>query len=157
MQHEISAILASTNTTISIEKAHIMIGHHDKERMHKISLELGWPLKKGPMMSCKACSVRKARQLVINKHVDNCKKATRADKRIFSDLATIKAPQESGITIPNRNWYIVVDQYTGNKESEFYSTKSDFVEWMCKKFSDWKIMVNQYHTFSTIMHQRMKF
>ena len=68
------------------------------------------------MIPCKACSVEKVRQLVVNKYVDNSKKATRAGKKIFSDLAMIKAPQDSGITITNRNWHIVVNQYTGYKE-----------------------------------------
>ena len=60
-EHEIAAILASTGTTISIEKAHIMSRYHDEDQTHKIALELGWPLKKGPMMPCKACSVGKVR------------------------------------------------------------------------------------------------
>ena len=38
----------------------------------------------------------------------------------------------------NKNWYIVVDQYTEYKELEFYCTRSDFAEPMCKKFSKWK-------------------
>ena len=67
-EHEICAILVDTSTTMSIEKAHIMTWHHDEEQTHKIALELGWPLKKGPMMPCKACSVRKVGQLAINKH-----------------------------------------------------------------------------------------
>ena len=113
----------------------MMTGHHDEEQMHRIALEMGSLLKKELMMPCKACSIGKARQLGVNKHVDNSK-ATRASKRIFSDLAIIKASQDSGITITNRNWHIVMDQYTGYKESEFYSTKSDFVEPMCKKFSE---------------------
>ena len=75
---------------------------------------------------------------MIKKHVDDSKKTMRAGERIFSDLATIKAPQDSGITITNKNWHIVVDQYTGYKELEFYCTKSDFVEPMCKKFSECK-------------------
>ena len=29
------------------------------------------------------------------------------------DLATIKALQDSSITMANKNWHIVVDQYTG--------------------------------------------
>ena len=57
---------------------------------------------------------------------------------VSSDLPTIKAPKDSDITITNRNWHIVVDQYTGYKELEFYSTKSDFVEPICQKFSKWK-------------------
>ena len=58
-------------------------------------------------------------------------KCARAGKRIFSDLVTINAPQDSGITITNMNWHIVVDP--GYNELEFYSTKSDFVEPTCKK------------------------
>ena len=64
-------------------------------------------------MPYEACSFRKAIQLVVNKHVDDSKKAMRAGKRIFSDLATIKAPQDSGIIITDRNWHIVVDQHMG--------------------------------------------
>ena len=115
-----------------------MTGHHDEGQTHKIALELGWPLKKGLIMPCKACSVRKAGQLAINKQVDNSKKTTRAGKRIFSDLVTIKAPQDSSFTITNSNWHIVVDQYTGYKEFAFYSTKSDFVKLAYKKISQSK-------------------
>ena len=79
------------------------------------------------MMPCKACSVRKAKQLAINKDVGKSNKATRAGERIFSDLATIMTLQDSSIGITNRNWHMVVDQYTGYKESEFYCTKSSFV------------------------------
>ena len=70
--------------------------------------------------------------------MDDSKTATRAGKRLFSDLTTIKAPPDSDITTTNRNWHIVVDQYTGYKELEFYSTKSDFVETTYKKISEWK-------------------
>ena len=115
-EHKIGAVLASTGEAISIEKAHTMTGHHD-EANSKIVLEWGWFLKKGPMLPCEACSVSKAKQLAINKNMDNSKKATRAGKRIFSDLATIKVPQGSGTTTTNKNWHIVVDQYTGYKES----------------------------------------
>ena len=49
-------------------------------------------------------------------------------KRIFSDLAKIKPPQDSSIIITNYNLITVVVQYNGNKESEVSGTKSDFVE-----------------------------
>ena len=40
-------------------------------------------IKKGPMMPCQACSVVKAKQLAINKNVDDSIKATSAGERIF--------------------------------------------------------------------------
>ena len=64
--------------------------------------------------------------------MEDSKIATRTGS-MFSDLTMVKMQQDSGITITNRNWNIVVDQYIGYKESEFYTTKSNFVEWMCKK------------------------
>ena len=102
-------MLASKDMTMSIEKAHIMTRHYYEEQTHNIVLELGFSLKKGLMIPCKACSVRKAKQLSINKHVDDSKKATRAGKRTLSDLAISKALQDMGITITNKNWHIVVD------------------------------------------------
>ena len=105
----------------------------------RVGLHWNWDgLNKGLMMPCKAYSIGKARQLAVNKHVDGSKKAKSAGERIFLDLMTIKAQQESGITITNRNWHIVVDQYMRYKELEFYNTKSDFVEPTCKKFNEWK-------------------
>ena len=66
------------------------------------------------------------------------KKTTRAGKRMFWDLATIKALQDSSIIVTDKNGHIMVDQYIWYKESEFNSTQSDFVEPACKKFSKWK-------------------
>ena len=82
-EYEIAVVLASTGTTMSIEKLHMMTGHHDEEQTCRIALELGWPLKKGPMMPYKACSIGNARRLVVNKHVDNSKIPMRAVEKIF--------------------------------------------------------------------------
>ena len=62
--------------------------------------------------------------------MEKSKKATTVCRRKFSDLATIEASQDSRITITNRKWHIVVDQYMGYKESKFYCMKPP-----CKKFS----------------------
>ena len=73
-EYEIAAVLASTGTIMNIEEA---------EQTHRVALKLGWPFKKGFMMPCEACSIGKVKQLVINRHVDNRKKATKAGKRFF--------------------------------------------------------------------------
>ena len=156
-EHQISAIMASTGVTMSIGKVHIMTRHHNDEWTCKIALELGWFLKKGLMMPFEACSIVTVKQLVFNKHMDDSKKATKAGKRIFSDLATIKASWDSGITITNKNWHIIVDQHTGYNELECYCNMSDFVKPTCKKFNEWKILGNWWCTLDMIMHQRTKF
>ena len=38
-EYKIAAILVSTSKTMSIEKAHMMTGHHDEEQTHRIALE----------------------------------------------------------------------------------------------------------------------
>ena len=53
---------------------------------------MGTVFKKGQILSCKACPVRKAKQLAINEHVENRQKATRAGEKICSDLVATKAP-----------------------------------------------------------------
>ena len=40
-EHKVGAVLASTCVAMSIEKAHIMTGHHDEELTQKIGLKLG--------------------------------------------------------------------------------------------------------------------
>ena len=40
-EHKIGAVLTSSSVTMSIKKAHIMIGHHDEKQTHKIALKLG--------------------------------------------------------------------------------------------------------------------
>ena len=59
--YDIAAILASTGTTMNMEKTQVMKGHHDKNWMHKIALELGLPLEKGPMKPYEAYSIRRGR------------------------------------------------------------------------------------------------
>ena len=60
-------------------------------------------LEKRPIMLCKPCSIGNAKHLVTNKNVDKGKKAIRVRVRIFSDLATIKVPQDSCIIVINTN------------------------------------------------------
>ena len=55
----------------------------NEEQLHIISLKLGWPVKNGSIVPCEARSIEKAKQLVINKNVDDSKKAKRAGKEYF--------------------------------------------------------------------------
>ena len=87
---ERSAMLSSTSATMSIEKAVIITRHDDEKLKHNSALELGWPLKKGPMMLCKACSIGEAKQLVIHKHVDDSTKLPELGKEYFQILQQIR-------------------------------------------------------------------
>ena len=107
-------------------------------------------------MPCEDYSIRKVRQVVINKHVDDSMKYTWA-KRIFSDLVTAKAPQDSGITITNKTWHIVVDQYTWQRSQSFTVPRVTSWNRRSKQLASGKITGNQYHTLSMTMHHRTMF
>ena len=74
---------------MNIEKAHRLTGHYDENRTRKIAKVLGWVLKPGELLPCKACSVVRAKQCAICKDSKSKSKATRARERLFSDLATV--------------------------------------------------------------------
>ena len=69
----------------------------------------------------------------------------------------IEAPQDSGITITNKKWQIVVDQYTGYKELEFYCTKSDLWNQHARNLANGKIMGKWQCTLNMIMYSKIKF
>ena len=51
----------------------------------------------------------KAKELATNIHLDNSMKATREGERIFLDLATIMAPEDSSINVTKKtgtSWWI---------------------------------------------------
>ena len=73
------------------------------------------------MMLCKACSIGKAKQLAINKHVDDSKKVTRSWERMSQGrqhkIAVLLQPIKIGTF-----WW-----YTEYQELQYYHTKSYFV------------------------------
>ena len=65
-------------------------------------------------------------------------KATRAGKRIFSDLVTIKAPQDSGITITKKELIHCHESVHGIQGVRVLQYQELLCGPICKTFSEWK-------------------
>ncbi len=48
------------------------------------------------------------------------------------DLSKIKVPEGLDVTINKPNWHIMVDQLSGFKQSKFFVTKNEIINYMCQ-------------------------
>ena len=70
------------------------------------------------MKPCKYCAITKAKQKNVNKNM-SFKKAERPNKRWSHNIANIKPPKKSGLTMTHVNWHIRVNKFTRVKFSTF--------------------------------------
>ena len=71
---------AKLTKSMSINKAHRLLGHPNEEATRVIALHLGWHICIGNMKPCKHCAISKAKQKNGNKDA-SAKKAERPKKR----------------------------------------------------------------------------
>ena len=126
---------------MNIDQAHLKLGHKSEDITREIAKGLGWEITRGGMKPCASCAAGKAKQKNLPK-VDEPKKATVVNGRIYSDIATVKAPKskkgEKQIVVAKKNWHMMVDECTGLKFSKFYNKKNDMPEPTCEQFHKWK-------------------
>ena len=75
-------------TSMNVEKAHRILGHHSEETTRKIAKHLGWTMTKGSIKTCLPCTIGKARQkntIKLSEH--ECSKVP--GERIFTDIASV--------------------------------------------------------------------
>ena len=70
---------------------------------------LGWHIRIGKMKPCECCTIAKAKQKNVNKGA-SAKKAERPNERWSYNIATIKSPKKSGLTMRRPKWHILVDE-----------------------------------------------
>jgi hypothetical protein len=51
--------------------------------------------------------------------------------RVGHDLSKIKVPEVLNVTINKPYWHIMVDQSSGLKQSIFFVTKNEIINYMC--------------------------
>eukprot|EP00957_Ditylum_brightwellii_P182996 13938327-Ditylum_brightwellii.AAC.2 len=97
------------------------------------------------MPTCGACAKAKAKQKSLPSRVEISTKVVQVkeevktiNKRMHSDISTIKAPAGICTTVTKPQWVILVDVKTGMKWTKFHEHKNDMVEPMCAKFHKWK-------------------
>jgi hypothetical protein len=75
-------------TTMSIDKAHRLLGHQSEDATRKTAKSLGWTITNGSMAPCLPCTIGKAKQkstVKMSKH-ETC---SSPGERIFTDIASI--------------------------------------------------------------------
>ena len=127
--------VATDKPTLSVSKAHRLLGHPSEDTTRSTAKTLGWTLTKGGMLPCPSCTVAKAKQKNVPKdspHVPASKDAS----QIFLDISTVRAPD--GTRVPKPNWRILVDERTQLKFSSFFAHKNDMIEPTCAQFQRWQ-------------------
>ena len=130
--NEVSGGAVSKANAISVAKAHALLGHSHEDATQATAGYLGWTLMRGSA-PCQSCAELKAKQKSVPKESEG-EKATEPNGRVFQDLATVKAPEKSGIRVGRPNWQMIVDEHTEMKFSAHHETKSAIVEPTCRKF-----------------------
>eukprot|EP00957_Ditylum_brightwellii_P182215 13881997-Ditylum_brightwellii.AAC.1 len=111
----------------------------------KIAKHLGFMVNRGSMPKYKPCATAKAKQKslpswveVLGKKVHDKETATAVNERLFLDISTVKAPAHIKVTITKPQWWIIVDELTGMKWSNFFETKNGMIEPTCTMLNKWQ-------------------
>ena len=98
---KLAADIDFTNTKISIQLAHYIVGHMDGECTRLSEKVLGYELTRGKVKPCEACAAGKSEQINVTKSSDYVK--------IFLDISTIKIPKDIKVSVTKLSWRIMVD------------------------------------------------
>jgi hypothetical protein len=127
---EISGATIDKDPTITIEQAHVRLGHSSEDVTRKTANALNWILTKGTLKPCDACAAAKAKQKNVPKTSSMAPSNTKKDEsRIYLGIATINRPDKKQVF--KKNWRIMVDEQTGTKFTDFYETKAGMIEPTC--------------------------
>ena len=80
---EVSALL-TTGTTLSLTKAHTLLGHCNEEATKAAAGHFGWKITRGSKMVCQSCAESKAKQKNVHK-ISTGTKATVPNGRLYHD------------------------------------------------------------------------
>eukprot|EP00957_Ditylum_brightwellii_P199183 15183399-Ditylum_brightwellii.AAC.1 len=122
---------------LNVNKAHDLLGHSDEDKTRAPAKHLGWTITCGKMKPSKSCAVGKACQKNVSKTSQHVKAATPGE-RIFLDIATIKGQKGGPVVNSEKNWRIMVDEYSTLRLSDFYKTKSGMIGPTLEKINWWK-------------------
>jgi hypothetical protein len=134
---EIAGATIDQAPTMTIEQAHVRLGHSSEEATRKTAKALNWIITKGTLKPCDACAAPKAKQKNVPKTSSMSPSNTTKDKsRIYLDIATINCPDKKQAY--KKNWCIMVDERTGTKFTDFYDTKDGIIEPTCAQLTRWE-------------------
>ena len=114
--------------TLSINKAHQLLGDMGEEATRLTAKAMGWHITKGQMMVCECCAIGKAKKKRVKIEQPATKrKNEEVNGTIYLDLSRIVSPLSDNQ--PRRpSWCMIVDEKTGHKTSTFHEIKGSMVE-----------------------------
>ena len=136
MSNEIACPSITRRRPWSINDAHELVGHPGKDVTCEIVKGLNLNMQPGPMGTCWAWTVAKAKQknvVQFSLH-EHCQVP---GERLFLDLSSIRAPVWVA-AISNSSWIILVDESTNLKISHFFHRKDQMTEATCKLLKTWR-------------------
>ena len=86
---------------LSVAKAHSILGHSNEESTRATAKYLNWQLTRGSK-KCESCAEAKAKQKNLPQ-MSSIEKAREPNGRLYHDLATVKAPRDTGLTVKKPN------------------------------------------------------
>ena len=134
---EMAMTATESGTKINIMKAHDLLGHCSEDMTHSAIKLMDWVLS-GLWMPCESYAAAKAKQKNVPKESEH-EKAVKGENCIFLDIAMIKEAKD-GPPVSKPNWWIMVDERTGMKFSDFYALKVVMVEPTCEQWHHWKMV-----------------
>jgi hypothetical protein len=135
----------NVSVTRSIKTAHCMLGHKNEDVTRKMAKYLGWNITRGMLKVCEACAKAKAKRKDIKSKPEDGPntKAMAVNGRIYLDISSLKQTDIESLpedAIPRqKNWRMIVDEYTGKKTSHFFPTKNGMIEPTCELMHKWNV------------------
>jgi hypothetical protein len=113
-------------TSISIKKAHSLLGHMNEAYTKESATYLGWILTRGTLGKCESCAIGKARQKNIGKGDEN--PPTCIGELWYIDGMSIKQTKKTIGPFPSNNKTIMfIEHKTGAGFIGWYDTKDGFI------------------------------
>jgi hypothetical protein len=113
-------------TSISINKAHSLLGHMNEEYTRKSANYLGWTITRGSLGKCESCAIGKARQKNIGKGDAN--PPTCIGELWYIDGMSIKQTKKTKGPFPSNNKAVMfIEHKTGTGFLGWFNTKDAFI------------------------------
>jgi hypothetical protein len=95
---EIAGATIDNDPTMTIEQAHVRLGHSSEGATRKTAKALNWTLTKATLKPCDACAAAKAKQKNLPKASSMAPSNTKKNEsRIYLDIATINRPDKKQV------------------------------------------------------------
>ena len=97
---------------MSLEKAHLLLGHMNHRLTIKTAKHLGWGQLRNCGKVCQSYAKAKAKQKAVPQSRKE-KRLAIPNKRIYHNLATVKAPSDVAEKVSKPVWQLFVDEARG--------------------------------------------